>query len=70
MDRCVYFGFTDYCSDEFAEVVSLGEVDWREAYAGCVLEAIGLHVTDHDDCSAKDLSGGCGSEATGPAPGM
>src|ERR1700678_2586993 len=60
----VDFGFTDDCGDEFAEIGAFGEVDGRAAYACGVLEAIGVHVADHDDGCAKDLCGGRGGEAS------
>ena len=62
VDRCVYFGLADDGLDEIAEVVAFGEIERNEAYAGCVLEAVGVHIADHDDGSAEDLGRGCGCE--------
>src|ERR1700733_6573533 len=62
VDRCVYFGFADDGLDEIAEVVAFGEIDWNETYAGCVFEAVGVHIADHDDGRAEDLGCGCGCE--------
>ena len=55
IDRGVYFGSSDYGFDEIAEVVAFCEIDRSEADLFCVLQAVGVHVSDHDKCSAEDL---------------
>ena len=54
--------------DEIAKVVAFGEIDWNEAYAGCVFKAVGVHVSDHNDGSAEDLGCCCGCESYGAGP--
>jgi len=69
IDRSVNFGFADDCSDEFAQVVALSEIDWNKADAGGVLEPLRDHVADHDDSGAEDLCRGCSGEAYGACSG-
>jgi hypothetical protein len=63
IDCSVNFRLAYDCSDEFAEVVALGEVDWSKADACGVLESLGNHVADHDDGGTEDLGGGGSGEA-------